>query len=90
MWEQGAAQGITILEAAGDEGSAACDIYANTGIDAAQYGLNVVGNASTPFNVAVGGTDFNDVNTWSTYWSSSNNTDHPGLCHVVYSRNGLE
>jgi len=74
LWEQGAAQGITILEAAGDEGSAACDIYANTGIDAAQYGVNVVGNASTPFNVAVGGTDFNDVNTWSTYWSSSNNS----------------
>ncbi|MGA2074447.1 MAG: protease pro-enzyme activation domain-containing protein [Terriglobia bacterium] len=74
LWEQGAAQGISILEAAGDEGSAACDVFANTGIDAAQYGLNVVGNASTPFNVAVGGTDFNDVNTWSTYWSSSNSS----------------
>jgi hypothetical protein len=74
LWEQGAAQGITILEAAGDEGSAACDIYAMTGVDAAQYGLNVTGNASTPFNVAVGGTDFNDANTWSTYWSSSNNS----------------
>jgi hypothetical protein len=74
LWEQGAAQGITILEAAGDEGSAACDIFASTGVDAAQYGLNVVGNASTPFNVAVGGTDFNDVNTWTTYWSSSNNS----------------
>lgn len=74
LWEQGAAEGITILEAAGDEGSAACDVFAETGVGAAQYGLNVVGNASTPFNVAVGGTDFNDVNTWSTYWSSSNNS----------------
>ncbi|MGD0127484.1 MAG: protease pro-enzyme activation domain-containing protein [Terriglobia bacterium] len=74
LWEQGAAEGITILEAAGDEGSAACDIFASTGVGAAQYGLNVVGNASTPFNVAVGGTDFNDVSTWSTYWSSANNS----------------
>jgi hypothetical protein len=73
LWEQGAAQGITILEAAGDEGSAACDVFAESGIPAAQDGLNVVGNASTPFNVAVGGTDFNDANTWSTYWSSTNN-----------------
>ena len=29
--------------------------------------------ASTPFNVAVGGTDFGDVNNWSQYWSSINN-----------------
>ena len=75
LWEQGAAEGITILEAAGDEGSAACDIYAQTGIDAAQYGLNVVGNASTPFNVAVGGTDFNDSSSFSTYWSGSNSSN---------------
>jgi hypothetical protein len=74
LWEQGAAEGISILEASCDEGSAACDVYAGTGIDAAQYGLMVSGNASTPFNVAVGGTDFNDVNTWSTYWSSKSNS----------------
>ena len=74
LWEQGAAEGISILEAAGDEGSAACDVFAMTGVGAAQYGLNVVGSASTPFNVAVGGTDFNDANNWPTYWSSSNNS----------------
>jgi hypothetical protein len=74
LWEQGAAQGITILEAAGDQGSAACDVFANTGSPAAEYGLMVVGNASTPFNVAVGGTDFNDSSNFSTYWSSTNNS----------------
>src|SRR5208337_515521 len=57
IWEQGAAQGITILIAAGDTGSAGCDSpYENV----AQYGLFVDGTASTPFNVALGGTDFND------------------------------
>jgi hypothetical protein len=75
LWEQGAAEGITILEAAGDQGSAACDVFeVTTSIGAAQSGLNVVGNASTPFNVAVGGTDFNDSSSFSTYWSSSNNS----------------
>ncbi len=72
LWEQGAAQGITIVVAAGDAGSATCDRLPNE--IAAQYGLAVSGTASTPFNVAVGGTDFNDVNTWSTYWSSTNNS----------------
>ncbi len=75
LWEQGAAEGITILEASGDQGSAACDIFAQTNVGAAQYGLMVVGNASTPFNVAVGGTDFNDVNTWTTYWSGTNSSN---------------
>jgi hypothetical protein len=68
MWEQGAAQGITILIAAGDSGSAACD----GGEIAAQYGSNVTGQASTPFNVAVGGMDFNDVNTQPQYWNTTN------------------
>jgi len=73
LWEQGAAQGITIVIAAGDSGSAGCD-SAQFGEIAAQYGLEVIGTASTPFNVAVGGTDFNDINNWSTYWSGTNNS----------------
>jgi subtilase family serine protease len=72
LWGQGAAQGITILVASGDSGSAGCDVY--SGEVAAEYGLMVSGTASTPYNVAVGGTDFNDVDTWSKYWSSTNNT----------------
>ena len=75
LWEQGAAEGITILEAAGDSGSASCDTYNSSNPEtAAVNGLMVSGYASTPFNVAVGGTDFNDVNTWTTYWSSSSNS----------------
>jgi len=70
VWGQGAAEGITIIVAAGDSGSAACDGDLNE--DAAQYGLAVSGQASTPFNVAMGGTDFNDSTDASTYWSSTN------------------
>ena len=66
-----AAQGITVVIATGDSGSATCNVYPET---AAQYSLAVSGLASTPFNLAVGGTDFDDVNTWSTYWNATNNT----------------
>jgi subtilase family serine protease len=69
LWEQGAAQGITILVAAGDSGSAGCDDPSTEAV--ARYGLAVSGNASTPFNVAVGGTDFSDSGSWQQYWNSS-------------------
>jgi subtilase family serine protease len=71
LWEQAAAQGITVVIAAGDSGSAGCD-YAQSGETAAQYGLAVSGLASTPFNVAVGGTDFNDLSVAATYWNLAN------------------
>ncbi len=70
IWEQAAAQGITAMVSTGDDGAGGCDApgYGN----AAQLGLNVNGLASTPFNVAVGGTDFNQYNKWTTYWNSTN------------------
>jgi hypothetical protein len=73
LWEQAAAQGITVVVATGDSGSAACDSR-TTGETAAQYGLAVSGLASTPFNVAVGGTDFNDTSSFSTYWNQTNSS----------------
>jgi hypothetical protein len=71
LWEQAAAEGITVLVAAGDSGSAGCD-DASAGETAAQYGLGVSGTASTPFNVAVGGTDFNDADNTVLYWNPTN------------------
>jgi hypothetical protein len=75
LWEQAAAQGITVVVAAGDSGSAGCDSTA-LGETAAQYGLAVSGLASTPFNVAVGGTDFNDTSAFPTYWSTTNTSPY--------------
>jgi subtilase family serine protease len=69
LWGQAAAQGISVFVSAGDNGSAGCDDPSS----AAQYGLNVNGIASTPFNAAIGGTDFNQYNTWDMYWSQTNN-----------------
>jgi hypothetical protein len=73
LWEQGAAQGITIVIAAGDNGSADCTAPTDT---FASTGLAISGLASTPFNTAVGGTDFDDVNAFATYWNSTNASPH--------------
>ncbi|HEY4902071.1 MAG TPA: Ig-like domain repeat protein [Candidatus Sulfotelmatobacter sp.] len=73
LWQQASAQGITVLISAGDGGSAGCDNFDASSPAPAQYGLQVSGYASTPYNVAVGGTDFNDFNDPGTYWSTINN-----------------
>jgi subtilase family serine protease len=71
MWQQAAAEGITVVVAAGDNGSAGCDpSFANP--NAATQGLAVSGFASTPYDVAVGGTDFNQSGNESNYWNATN------------------
>lgn len=69
LWAQAAAEGISVFVSSGDNGSAGCDYPGGP----AQYGLNVSGIASTAFNAAVGGTDFNQYKKESTYWNSTNN-----------------
>lgn len=56
MWEQAAAQGISVTVSSGDSGSAGCDDENSE--TAATQGLAVNGYGSTPYNVSVGGTDF--------------------------------
>ena len=73
LWQQAAAQGITVILAAGDSGSAGCDGHDNEPPAPAEFGLQVSGFASTPYNVAVGGTDFNDISSPSTFWNTTNN-----------------
>jgi hypothetical protein len=68
LWQQAAAQGITVLNAAGDSGSAACD---TAGVQGAGEGLAVNGLASTPYNIAVGGTDFYMPNGGTAFWNTA-------------------
>jgi hypothetical protein len=70
LWEQAAAQGITVVLSSGDGGSAGCDDFNMQQV--ATQGLAVSGLASTPFNVSVGGTDFDQVNNWAAYWNPTN------------------
>jgi hypothetical protein len=75
LWERAAAQGITVTVSAGDNGTAGCDNF-NTAT-AGTTGIAVNGIASTPFNIAVGGTDFDDVGTQISggFWSAVNSID---------------
>jgi hypothetical protein len=66
--EQAAAQGITYLVSTGDNGAAGCD---DPGSPAATFPLSVNLLAATPFNVAVGGTMFNEGGQESKYWGST-------------------
>ncbi len=70
MWQQAAMQGMSVFIASGDQGSATCD--AGNGVTIATHGLQVSGFASTPFNVSVGGTDFNDVGDPSQFFNVTN------------------
>ncbi|HUA61147.1 MAG TPA: protease pro-enzyme activation domain-containing protein, partial [Verrucomicrobiae bacterium] len=70
LWQQAAAEGIAVFVANGDSGSAGCD--ASSSAEASQ-GFGINGLASSPYDVAVGGTEFNDTASPSTYWSASNN-----------------
>ena len=70
LWQQAAAEGITVVVSAGDNGSAGCD-DPNSQSSAAQ-GIAVSGIASTPYNVAMGGTDFDQANLQTTFWNPTN------------------
>ncbi len=74
IYKQAAAMGISVLVAAGDEGAASCDADGTK----ATHGIGVSGFASTPYNVAVGGTDFGDTSagTTATYWNATNGTTY--------------
>jgi len=70
LWAQAAAEGITPVVSTGDNGGAGCDDPGSGQF--AQNGVAVSGIASTPFNVAVGGTEFDDTANPSLYWSENN------------------
>jgi trimeric autotransporter adhesin len=69
-WQQASMQGIAVVTASGDSGSAACDSKDN---EEASDGLAVSGYTSTPYDISVGGTDtWGLVGDYSTYASSTN------------------
>jgi subtilase family serine protease len=73
-YQQAAAEGVSVFVSAGDEGAASCDADSSK----ASHGIGVSAFASTPYNVAVGGTDFGDTYAGSTatYWNSTNTSSY--------------
>jgi len=83
LWEQAAAQGISVFVAAGDSGSAGCD-NADTETVAVE-GYFVDEEAATPYNVAVGGTEFYEQGQTTSYWDTNyldTNTTAAGLTYA--------
>ena len=68
LWQQAAAQGMSVFVASDDSGAAACSLgSASTGTQAAVNGL-----CSSPYATCVGGTEFVEGSNPGQYWSSTN------------------
>lgn len=81
LWEEAAAQGQTVLVSAGDFGQIPDQHYLFSGL---LFGPAVNGLASTPWNIAVGGTDFyytdyaSGAPSASTFWNNANDPTTKG------------
>jgi len=76
-FQSAAAAGVSVFASSGDESATSCSANASS----STTGIGVSGWTSTPYNVSVGGTDFEDTYNASkgsptipvsTYWSSTN------------------
>lgn len=77
LWQQAATQGITSFVSSGDSGAAGCDPpSASDGTGSAVNGL-----ASTPYNAAVGGTQFNEGS--GSYWNPNNGTGYTSAISYI-------
>jgi subtilase family serine protease len=78
LWQQAVAEGQTVNVSAGDSGDDTCD----RGLEGAISGWNVNGIASTPYDVAAGGTDFSDAYSSdfapapNAYWNANDSAPY--------------
>ena len=91
-FQQAAAEGVSVFGATGDGGPSSCsaDLTNGTQTEYNEASLSVSGWTETPFNVAVGGTDFEDVynadkggTPLSTYWSPTNTSSYGSALQYV-------
>jgi subtilase family serine protease len=67
LWQQAAAEGISVFVASGDAGASGCSAATSS----AGMGPAVNGLCSSPYATCVGGTQFNEGGN-ASYWSSTN------------------
>ena len=81
LYQLGVLEGVSIFVASGDGGADVSDMFE----PAAVFGINVNGWASTPYNVAVGGTDFADsfFGANAKYWSATNRPDYSSALSYI-------
>jgi subtilase family serine protease len=80
-YQQAVSEGVSVFVASGDSAASLCD----AGNSEAAHGVTVSAFASTPYNVAVGGTDFSDTysGTNTTYWNSTNNSTYSSALSYI-------
>ena len=75
VFEAGQAEGISIFVSSGDSGAAGCDAaFSAPPTTATAASPNAL--CSPPYETCVGGTEFNDTGSPSTYWSSTNSAGY--------------
>ena len=77
--EQAAAQGITYFVSTGDDGAEGCDDPSTV---PASNPISVNHLASTAFNVAVGGTMFNENGNAPKYWTSTSPISETAISYI--------
>ena len=82
-YQQAAAQGVSVFTSSGDEGASSCSEDFSAGSEYDIASLGVTGWGGTPYDVSVGGTDFEDVYfakfnaiPLSTYWNATNDANY--------------
>src|SRR5271163_4959794 len=80
-FQQAVSEGVSVFVSSGDQAAAGCDPDGSS----ASHGVGVSGWASTPYNVAVGGTDYGDsyAGTTSSYWSSTNSSSYESALSYI-------
>ena len=88
LWQQAAAEGITVLVASGDSGAAGC----NSGSDATASEAGVNGLCSSPYSTCVGGTQFNEGSNPGQFWADVNKSNRSSamgyIPEVVWNESG--
>jgi len=84
IYQQGSAEGISIFESAGDQGSTGCDNSdATTYPNPAQNGLQVNGFVSSPYVTGVGGTDIVwQEDAYSKYWTANTANNSSAIGYI--------
>ncbi len=89
-YQQAASEGVSVFGASGDEGPSSCSADFSIGSEYDVASLGVSGWTDTPYNVAVGGTDFEDVYNskeggapLSTFWSATNSASYGSALQYI-------
>jgi uncharacterized membrane protein len=80
-FQQAVTEGVSVFVAAGDNAAAFCDKFNEDSIN----GIGITGWGSSPYDVAVGGTDFGDTfaGANATYWSASDSPTYESALSYV-------